>query len=305
MTLDTYIAELGDDSSPVKRSGLLQLSSLTREDAQDFRRLWRGVARERRREVLAALLELSEDNLELDFSAIFRACLSDECELVREQATRGLLESDDRAIIRPLIGLLKDDPAANVREAAAITLSQFADLAQQGKLMPRDEQRIREALLTVIARLNEDQGVLRRAIEAVGSFDTRETSDIVRAAYESANSAMRQSAIYAMGRSSNSDWLPIALRELNAVDPAIRYEAANACGLLGGESTIPQIAALIGDEDIEVQCAAAIALGNIGGPTAKLALRRAIEIGDDALTEAAAEALENIEFDDDPLGFGF
>ncbi|MYE54805.1 MAG: HEAT repeat domain-containing protein, partial [Chloroflexi bacterium] len=91
MTLDTYIAELGDDSSPVKRSGLLQLSSLTREDAQDFRRLWRSVARERRREVLAALLELSEDNLELDFSAIFRACLSDECELVREQATRGLL----------------------------------------------------------------------------------------------------------------------------------------------------------------------------------------------------------------------
>ena len=305
MTLDTYIAELGEESNPVKRSGLLQLSSLTREDTHDFRRLWRRVGRERRREVLAALLELSEDNLELDFSAIFRACLSDECELVREQATRGLLESDDRAIIRPLIGLLKDDPAANVREAAAITLSQFADLAQQGKLMTRDEQRIREALLAVIARPNEDQGVLRRAIEAAGSFDTRETSDIVRAAYESANSAMRQSAIYAMGRSSNSNWLPIVLRELNAVDPAIRYEAANACGLLGGESTIPQIAALIEDEDIEVQCAAAIALGNIGGPTAKLALRRAVEIGDDALTEAAAEALENLEFDEDPLGFGF
>ena len=305
MTLDTYIAELGDESSPVKRSGLLQLSSLTRDDTRDFRRLWRGVGSERRREVLAALLELGEDNLELDFSAIFRACLSDESELVREQATRGLLETDDRAIIRPLIGLLKDDPSAKVREAAAIALSQFADLAQQGKLMSRDEQRIRDALLTVIARMNEEQSVLRRAIEAAGSFDTRETTDIVRAAYESDDSAMRQSSIYAMGRSSNSDWLPIVMRELNAVDPAIRYEAANACGLLGGESTIPQIAALIGDEDIEVQCAAAIALGNIGGPTAKLALRRAIEIGDDALTEAAAEALENLEFDDDPLGFGF
>ena len=305
MTLDTYIAELGDESGPVKRSGLLQLSSLTREDAHDFRRLWRGVGKERRREVLAALLELSEDNLELDFSAIFRACLSDECELVREQATRGLLETDDRAIIRPLIGLLKDDPAAKVREAAAITLSQFTDLAQQGKLMSRDEARIKDALLEVIARGDEEPGVYRRAIEAVGSFDTPETSAIVREAYESDNSRMRQSAIYAMGRSSNSEWLPIVLGELNAVDPGIRYEAANACGLLGGESTIPRIAALIGDEDIEVQCAAAIALGNIGGPTAKLALRRAIEIGDDALTEAAAEALENLEFDEDPLGFGF
>lgn len=305
MTFDSYIAELSDESSPVKRSGLLQLSSLTRDDARDFRRLWRGVGRERRREVLMALIELSEDNLELDFSAIFRVCLSDECEIVREQATRGLLETDDRALIRPLIGLLSDDPSANVRAAAAISLSKYADLAQQGKLMSRDSQRVRDALLAVIANHDEGRDVRRRAIEAVGSFDTDETSAIVRAAYGSEDSAMRQSAIYAMGRSSNSAWLPIALSETNAADPAIRYEAANACGLLGEESTIPQIAALIGDEDIEVQCAAAIALGNIGGPTAKRALRRALDVGEDALTEAAAEALENLEFDEDPLGFGF
>ncbi|MCY3544932.1 MAG: HEAT repeat domain-containing protein [Chloroflexi bacterium] len=305
MTFDSYIAELSDESSPVKRSGLLQLSSLTRDDARDFRRLWRGVGRERRREVLGALTELSEDNLELDFSAIFRVCLSDECEIVREQATRGLLETDDRALIRPLIGLLSGDPSENVRAAAAISLSKYADLAQQGKLMSRDSQRVRDALLAVIANRDEARDVRRRAIEAVGSFDTDETSAIVRAAYESEDSAMRQSAIYAMGRSSNSVWLPIALSETNAADPAIRYEAANACGLLGEESTIPQIAALIGDEDIEVQCAAAIALGNIGGPTAKRALRRALDVGEDALTEAAAEALENLEFDEDPLGFGF
>ena len=305
MTLDAYIAELSDESTPVKRSGLLQLSSLTRDDVRDFRHHWRGVGRTRRREVLAALVELSEDNLELDFSAVYRSCLSDECEMVREQATRGLIETDDRAIIRPLIGLLKNDPSAKVREAAAITLSQFADMAQQGKLMSRDEDRVRDALLAAIGRSEEDVDVQRRAIEAVGSFNTTQISRILRAAYESDDSAMRQSAIYAMGRSSDSDWLPIVLREVNAVDPAIRYEAANACGLLGDESTIPQIAALIGDEDIEVQCAAAIALGNIGGPMAKRALRHAVEIGDDALTEAAAEALENLEFDEDPLGFGF
>ena len=305
MTLDTYISELADQSSPVKRSGLLQLSSLTRDDMRDFRSHWRAVGRERKREVLAALVELSEDNLELDFSAIYRACLSDECELVREQATRGLLETDDRAIIRPLIGLLKGDPDAKVREAAAITLSNFTDMAQQGKLMSRDEGRIREALLEVIARRDEEPDVHRRAVEAVGSFDTPETSRIVSEAYDSGNSTMRQSAIYAMGRSSNDEWLPIVLREMNAVDPAIRYEAANACGLLGNESEIPQLAALIGDEDIEVQCAAAIAIGNIGGPMAKRALRRALDIGEDALTEAVTEALENLEFDDDPLGFGF
>ena len=214
------------------------------------------------------------------------------------------METDDRAIIRPLVGLLNDDPAVKVREAAAITLSQFADLAQQGKLMSRDEGRVRDALLEVIAKGNEDTGVKRRAIEAVGSFDTRETTEIVQAAYDSGDSTMRQSAIYAMGRSSNDRWLPVVLLEMNAPDPAIRYEAANACGLLGDEPEIPQLAALISDEDIEVQCAAAIGLGNIGGPVAKRALRRALDVGDEALTEAVTEALENLEFDDDPLGFG-
>lgn len=305
MTLETYIEELGDESSPVKRSGLLQLSSLTRDDARDFRRLWRSVAKDRRREVLTALVELNEDNLELDFSAIFRSCLSDESEQVREQATRGLLDSDDRAIIRPLIGLLKDDPSPKVREAAAIALSQFADLAQQGKLMRRDEDRIKDALLEVITGGEVTPEVHRRAIEAVGSFDTPETTQIVKLAYDSGVSTMVQSAIYAMGRSSNSDWLPVVMGELNAVDPAIRYEAANACGLLGDEPEIPYLAALIGDEDIEVQCAAAVALGHIGGPMAKRALRGALDIGDDALTEAVTEALENLEFDEDPLGFGF
>ena len=305
MTLETYISELSDESNPVKRSGLLQLSSLTREDAREFRTRWRSVGMERKREVLAALVELSEDNLELDFGAIFRACLSDNCELVREQATRGLLETDDRAVIRPLIGLLKDDPSARVREAAAITLANFTDLAQQGKLMSRDESRIREALLSVIARIEEARDVRRRAIEAAGSFDSPEIAEIVQGAYESGDSVMKQSAIYAMGRSSNSGWLPTVTRELDSADPAVRYEAANACGLLGEESTIPRLAALITDEDIEVQCDAAIALGNIGGPMAKGALRRALEVGEDALTEAVTEALENLEFDEDPLGFGF
>ncbi len=305
MTLNAYLNELGDESTSVKHSGLLQLSSLTREDVRDFRRVWRGFARERRREVLSALVELSEDNLELDFSTIFRSCLSDEYELVREQATRGLLETDDRAVIRPLIGLLKSDPSSRVREAAAISLSKFTDLAQQGKLIARDQDRIREALLVVISSGKETADVRRRAIEAAASFDTPEIDQIVRDAYENGDSTMRQSAIYAMGRSSNNKWLSIVLSEMKASDPAIRYEATNACGLLGDESEIPYVVALITDEDIEVQCAAAIALGNIGGPVAKRALQRAVQIGDDALTEAAMEALTNLEFDDDPLRFGF
>lgn len=305
MTIDKFVAEIGDPAHPLRRSGLLQLSSLTRNDIQNFRRAWPDVPQTRKQEILAMLVELSEDNLELDFSAIFRSCLSDDCEMVRESATRGLLETDDRVVIRPLLGLLKDDPSSRVRAAAAMSLSKFTDMAQQGKLMSRDEERIREALLGVIARSEEDIDVRRRAIEAVASFDTPEITQIVREAYESGDPMLRQSAIYAMGRSSNAQWLPIVLEEMNANNPGIRYEAANACGLLGDESTVPHIISLITDEDVEVQSAAVNALASIGGALAKRALEQALKMGDDILAEIAQEALANLDFDDDPLGFRF
>ncbi len=303
MTLSTYIEEIQDETRPIRRSELLQLSGLGREDIREFRAAWLGVHRNRRREILALLVELSEDNLELDFGSIFRSCLSDDCELVREQATRGLLETDDRMVIRPLVAMLKDDPSTKVRAAAAITLSKFSDMAQQGKLMSRDEDRIREALLAIVANADEDIDVRRRSIEAVASFDTPEITQIVRDAYGSNHPTMQQSAIYAMGRTSNSEWLQIVLSELNSNNPAIRYEAATACGLIGDETTIAHIIELIGDEDIEVQTAAIGALGNIGGSLAKRALIQAIKIGDEALTDTALAALANIEFDEDPLGF--
>jgi len=305
MTIDKFMTEIADEAQPLRRSNLLQLSSLAREDLQDFRRAWGGITRARRREILALLVELSEDNLELDFSGVFRSCLSDKCEVVREQATRGLLETDDRMVIRPLVGLLTDDPSSRVRAAAAMSLSKFTDMAQQGKLMSRDEDRIREALFAVISKRGEAVDVRRRAIEAVASLDAPEVGGIVRAAYESGDPMMQQSAIYAMGRSSNSDWLPIVLEEINANNPAIRYEAANACGLLGDESVIPHMMPLITDEDSEVQSAALNAMGNIGGALARRALMRAASMDDDTLAEAAREALANLEFDDEPLDFRF
>ncbi|MCI0812883.1 MAG: HEAT repeat domain-containing protein, partial [Chloroflexi bacterium] len=119
------------------------------------------------------------------------------------------------------------------------------------------------------------------------------------------DASMRQSAIYAMGRSSDIQWLRIVMTELDSSDPAMRYEAANAGGLLGEESTVPRLIALVKDEDSEVQVAAVQALGNIGGALAKRALQQAARKGEDAVEEAAQEALANLDFDEDPLGFRF
>lgn len=305
MSLEKYLKELCDEQKPLKHILLEQLSGLTPEAVFEFRDAWRTLSQQRKCEVLSRLVELSEDNLELDFSQVFRSCLADEDESVREKAALGLSDCDDRVIIRPLVGLLQSDPAPRVRAAAATSLGKFAELAQEGKLISRDAERIRDALLAVIDKPDEDIEVRRRAIEAASCFNTPQIQKIIRDAYNSPNPKLKQSAIFAMGRNSDPQWLPIILEEMTSTDPAIRYEAAMACGQIGDESTVPHLIRLIKDEDLQVQLAAIDALGNIGGPLAKRALQQCLKSGDEAVEEAAQAALGNIEFEEDPLSFRF
>ena len=305
MTLERYLKDLGDEGKPLRHSGLLQLSGLSSEELVEFKAAWLPLPLGRKYDILVKLAELSEENLELDFSAVFRSCLGDDDDGIREKATHGLWECDDRVIIRPLIALLKGDPSAKVRATAAIALAKFADMAQEGKLFDRDAEKVREALLSVIDDEGADLEVRRRAMEAVASFNSPEIEEIIRQAYHKGDSELKQSAIYAMGRSSDSQWLPIVINEMHHQDSAIRYEAANACGQLGDESTVPNLIRLIKDDDAEVQLSAVQALGALGGPLARRALLQCLKTGDGPLEEAAQAALSSTGFDEDPLGFRF
>jgi HEAT repeat protein len=301
MTLK-YLGSLGQADGPLDHAALLSLSGLPDSEIAGFGVEWASLDRSRRREILARLAELSDDNLDLDFSAVMRACLPDEDDAVRQQATRGLWECEDRVIIGPLVSLLTNDPALDVRSAAAVILGKFASMAQEGKLIQRDSGRIFDALLDTVNRPYEQLEVRRRALEAVANFDDPAVDDLIEAAYYDGSPELKQSAIFAMGRTSNSQWLPMILVDVDDEVPAIRFEAANACGLLGDESTVPHLLALIEDEDFQVQSSAIEALGSIGGAQAKQALLECTDIEDEELEEVVQAALKAIEFDEDPLG---
>ena len=305
MTIERYMEELSDDRSPLRHSDMPQLSALSPEDLEVFRAGWASLSPERRCETLTRLVELSEEDLNLDFSAVFRVCLTDVEDRVREAAARGLWECDDRIVLRPLISLLVNDPADPVRAAAAMSLGRFAERAQDGKLLPRDAEKVRRALLSTIDDDLADLDTKRRAIEAVAGFGSAEAAEIIQDAYDSGDDRLKQSAIYAMGRTSDVRWLPAVLADIHDGDPAVRYEAAAALGRLGDETTIPHLVPLMEDEDTQVQLSAVESLGSIGGPLARSALSQCMENGDDVLQEAARAALDNAELDNDPLGFSF
>ena len=305
MTLPDLLTDLTDAEKPVTYSGLLQLSDLPIEGLVELKIVWPKLSTERRREVVRKLIELADDNVEFDFGSIFKLCLADRDDAIRGMAARGLWETEDRAMIRPLIKLLENDPSPDVRAAAAMSLKNFAVMAQNGKLLSRDGDRVRQALLAAVDSPAKDIDVRRRAIEAVASFNTSETNSAVWDAYESDDPALVQSAIYGMGQSSNADWLPTVVDEMSNPLPAVRFEAATACGLLGEEAVIPRLVRLLSDADSEVRLASIKSIGLIGGALAKNVLQQHLDDGDEAIEEAAREALIGLEFDDDPLSYQF
>ena len=300
MTLEQCIDNLTDRDHPLRQTDLLTLSGMTSEEVGVLRRGWPDIDAQRRKEVLDLLIEITEDNLEADFNDIFRFCLADESPEVRARALEGLWECDDRILVTPLVALLREDPSENVRAVAATTLGKFAVLAQSRMLLDKDTGKISGALLQSIQDPKECQEVRRRAVEAIAPFDTPEVHQIIKEAYNSDQTEMRYSAVYAMGRSCDSRWLPIILNELHNPDPAMRYEAANACGEMEEEDAVPHLIPLFQDEDLQAQTSAIAAVGNIGGSLSRRALLSCLKSSDDLVIEAAQEALSKLDGSEKP-----
>ena len=70
------------------------------------------------------------------------------------------------------------------------------------------------------------------------------------------------------------------------------------------ERAVPALIKLANeDDDIDVRMAAIQALGKIGRLSARECLKLCLESHNDAVKQAAEEALQNIDASDDPLSF--
>ena len=156
--------------------------------------------------------------------------------------------------------------------------------------------RQKTALHLAWERSGEPVSVRRRVLESLAPTDTADVHVLIGDAYYSDNELMRQSAIFAMGRSANPRWNKIVLAELNSREPAIRFEAAEAAGEMAIRAAVQPLIQRLDDPDKDVREAAALALGKIGGPAARRALEALAAGDDERLAEAAAEALEELLF---------
>lgn len=300
MSFEEQLSRIGDLGRPLARAELKALSALGPESLKVFWQAWRQFPAERRLDVLHAIDDLGEDNVDLDFRPVFRACLSDADPDVRAAAVAGLWEDDSERTMDRLITMM-DDEAGLVRSAATVALARFAYKAEVGELPATAGQRVLAAMLRVATDPEQPLEVRRRAIEGLGYFaGSKEAQAEIGRAYAHAEITMRESAVLAMGRSMRPTWFPYIERELKSPSPALRYEAARAVGELGedGRPLLTALLPLVDDDDTEISLAAIWALGQIGGPSARRLLERLARSKDDARSQAASDALEELSIDE-------
>ena len=282
---------------------LYELSALSGDALELFRKTWPTVPPERRASVTIELIDIAENDFEVDFGPVFRTGLQDNSEAVRTAAIEGLWEAEDVALVRPLLKMLDSDPSVRVREAAAMSLSRFVLMAELGKLPTSIADALWDALWTAIHAADQEVDVRRRAVESLAFFDRPEVHEVIQAAYADVEPRMRISAIFAMGRTGDQEWSDVVMAELETTEPEMRYEATRACGELQLLEATPALSLLVADSDPEVRLAAVWSLGQIGTPEARRVLDICLEEGDEAIQEAADDALSEIDFLQDTLEF--
>jgi HEAT repeat protein len=297
--LDRSLQHLADESAPLKPSTLFALSSLRSRQVSAVQAVWENLSSHRKRDVLQTVIEWTESMIDVDFSVLLHQSLQDSDAEVRRLALEGLWENEESWLVGSLLRLLKEDPEAAVRAAAASSLGRFVLLGEVGSLNAAVATRAEEALLEAYFAQHEPVEVKRRALEALAYSGETGVADLIEDAYYEGDEDLRLSAIFAMGRSADRRWRSVVIDELGSMSPAARYEAAVACGELELRDAVAPLSGLVDDPDREVCSAAIEALGKIGGTQALQALEACFLTGDEVLLAEAEEALERASWSGD------
>ena len=285
------IDEIAENRGAVTFTRLRALSEPPDESIAAFISLWPRVPPERRREVLASLQQLSDEDSTLDFHRIHLSALRDEDAATRILAIRGLWEQDRLDYMHLLLEQVRDDAEATVRAACTDALGQWVVGAEFGLLSDDESDHLCSTLREVVDDINEEDEVRGRALEAVGARSEEWVTELLGEIYEAGTLRMRLAALRAMGRNADDNWLPVLVYNFDDDDTEIRAAAAESAGELLSPDAIDPLTSLIDDADEDVQLAAIRALGEIAGADAERVLAAVLARPEERLAEAAQEAL--------------
>ena len=282
----------------LKRSQTKQFSDLSPKQLEQFKTVWNSLPDPERINILATLKKHAEEDMLVDFDAIYEMAIEDANADVRRVAIGASVDDQSPELLSLLLKHCANDPEAIVRQAAAERLGGFAYEAEVGTLPEEDARRIESALLERVQSETEEKAVRGAALSSVGYFSTERVRVEIQRAL--ARPELRISAVRAIGRNIDPIWNRTLEEQMGSEDPAIRREAAEAAA--NYEDTVETLANLVDDPELAVRLAAIRSLGEIGGAEAHDVLIYCYESSDPTMRAAAADALAEMEAAEDPLG---
>lgn len=298
--LETILATLADGRYP--RSTVFGLTDLSVREAVRLRAVWPSIAVDVRRAVVLELNDLAEERFDYMFERALTVMLDDEDAAVRQHAIAGLWGHSDTQLADRLMQLLASDDSEDVRAAAAGGLGWFVEMAEFEEIGEELGARVFDSLVAALEDESESMHVRGRALEAAAARSGSDTvKQYIERFYDEDEIGLRSTAIFAMGRTHDSAFLPTILNETATDDAEIRFESARAAGRIGDNSALPVLAELASDEDTDVRHAAINAIGEIGGRAAVRYLARIAESAPEADQELIEDAMEEASILTDPL----
>jgi HEAT repeat protein len=286
----------------LSQTQVARLSDLSRGNARALAAAWESIPEGNRVDLVRRFDELSEERVELNFRRALKVALNDRSPVVRQLAVAGLWEDESSEMLDRLREILLNDESPDVQAQAAAALERFSNKAAVGSLDELVANDLRDALRRSSADTNAPYAVQRRALESLGPYASDpDVSSLISEAFDSDDHGLQCSALYAMGRSQDSRWLPTVLAQLESEDPEIRFEAARAAGLLGSTDALPVLLQAARDDDAEVRHVAIGAIGQIGGRGAVRALERLAEDAGEADLELIQSAIDDVNTLLEPL----
>jgi len=299
ITFQQVLDALLDQSKPFNPKYLYLLSDLDEIELRGLEITWPQVSPQRRQAILEDIEELGEADDTLSYEGFCLVSLSDSEPRVRELAVRILAEYETASLVPVFLNLLTSDLDSQVRAASASALGKYV---YQGETDALPGQTLNEVVDHLLIVYNSQQPALvrRRALESLGYSSREEITRIIEAAYYSSRHDWIVSALFAMGRSINTQWNSLVLEMLESDDPEILEEAVRAAGELEIQRASPRLMELLDDNDSDLRLAAIWSLSQIGGEGVEETLLDLLEdTEDDEEADIIEVALENLHFTED------
>lgn len=241
-------------ATPADQRGLMLLG-LLKDPMADIRRA--GAS-------LAILRLQAGESLTAEIHAQVRTMLADADPLIRKDAALLLATMGDGETLGDLLGRLKVETVASVREGLLAAVGQLRDPKSLPAILEQvaaSDDSVAAAAASALARV---------AAKPRDESQNRKAADAILARYKKVHAggdstALRESLMAAMGVIRHKDFRPILQAALAEQAATVRLAAVNALVLFTQPEDAALIAALTSDADRGVRRAAIAAVGALGG----------------------------------------